>query len=432
MNFVTQFIFLLVLFAVTGCAKITSLKNTLWPYHKISTGEYKQKTDNFLIILDASGSMIMSYKDASKFDLAKQMVRGINETTPDLSMKGGLRVFGRGIEDEKTSLIHEVQSYTKEGIEDATNSLIFPNGDSLMGLAINAAREDLLETTGNIAVIIISDGEEINDSAVDAAHGIKDQYGDRLCLYTIHIGDDKGGKRLLDDVKRVGRCGFSVNADDIVSGEDMAEYVTGVFLLTEKSLDSDGDGVIDSLDLCPDTPKGAPVDEKGCMKDSDGDGLTDWDETGKYGTDPANPDSDGGSVNDGLEVNVAGTDPLDPSDDVKEVGRVTLEVRFELDSDEVETEYYVVIQEAAIFLEENTGTNVVIEGHTDSQGSAEYNLDLSARRAESVAATLVEHFGIEASRVSSAGYGLERPVATNNTAEGRAKNRRINAVFQAE
>ena len=71
----------------------------------------------------------------------------------------------------------------------------------------------------------------------------------------------------------------------------------------------------------------------------------------------------------------------------------------------------------------------MIEGHTDNVGSYDYNMDLSQRRAESVVNYLVENFGIDRSRLSAKGYGSTRRVSYNNTAEGRARNRRINAVI---
>jgi len=73
---------------------------------------------------------------------------------------------------------------------------------------------------------------------------------------------------------------------------------------------------------------------------------------------------------------------------------------------------------------------VKIVGHTDNQGSAEYNMTLSERRAANVAAALVRDYGIAAGRLSSAGAGLTQPIAPNDTEDGRAKNRRAELVAQ--
>ncbi len=219
-------------------------------------------------------------------------------------------------------------------------------------------------------------------------------------------------------------------------------------------VDSDGDGVADYLDQCPDTPAGAPADAVGCLKDSDKDGLSDWeeinktgtdpynrdsdgdglsdgDEVNKYNTNPLNPDTDGGGVKDGLEVNVAHTNPLDPADDVKEVKRIELKVYFDTNSAEVKPEYFPEIRKVAEFLKEYPEVNGEIAGHTDSRGSAAYNRKLSERRALSVVKVAEERFGVAPGRLTAIGYGGTRPVADNNTAEGRAKNRRIEATFSS-
>jgi OOP family OmpA-OmpF porin len=216
--------------------------------------------------------------------------------------------------------------------------------------------------------------------------------------------------------------------------------------------DIDGDGVFDYLDQCPDTPANASVDASGCPKDSDADGLSDWqethrtgtdpqnpdtdgdhlsdgDEVSKFRTDPLNPDTDGGGVADGLEVNVAKTDPRIQEDDVREIKRTELEVYFDTDSYVVKPEYYVEIEQVATFLKDNPEVDGIVEGHTDNRGSAEYNQELSERRAMSVIRVAEERFGVEPGRLTAVGYGGTQPVADNDTAEGRARNRRIEAAF---
>jgi OOP family OmpA-OmpF porin len=96
----------------------------------------------------------------------------------------------------------------------------------------------------------------------------------------------------------------------------------------------------------------------------------------------------------------------------------------------VKAKYHDVIGKVADFMKEYPTTNTVIEGHTDNRGKYEYNIKLSERRAESVRSYLVEKFGIESSRLSTKGYGYTKPVATNETAEGRQRNRRIDAMIE--
>jgi outer membrane protein OmpA-like peptidoglycan-associated protein len=84
---------------------------------------------------------------------------------------------------------------------------------------------------------------------------------------------------------------------------------------------------------------------------------------------------------------------------------------------------------ANALIKEDPLSKIVVEGHTDSQGTAPYNLELSQRRAESVRAHLVSR-GIASDRISAQGFGLTRSVAENDSPEGRANNRRVEIVVQ--
>jgi OmpA-OmpF porin, OOP family len=104
------------------------------------------------------------------------------------------------------------------------------------------------------------------------------------------------------------------------------------------------------------------------------------------------------------------------------------DIYYEYDSDRLTEHSLRVIEEFVIFLNENPGIHVAIHGHTDNVGGAEYNKELSERRAKSVYDYLIT-LGIQSGRMSYAGFGFETPVATNDTAEGRALNRRTEFVI---
>jgi len=106
-----------------------------------------------------------------------------------------------------------------------------------------------------------------------------------------------------------------------------------------------------------------------------------------------------------------------------------LEFLFDKESEAVNPAYFGTVERLARQLQEHPGATAVLEGHADSRGSAEYNQKLSLRRAEAVAKLLAERHGVEASRVRAVGLGEERPLAENDTMEGRAQNRRVVAVF---
>lgn len=99
-------------------------------------------------------------------------------------------------------------------------------------------------------------------------------------------------------------------------------------------------------------------------------------------------------------------------------------VHFDFDKATIRADAAPVLDEAVQILKEEGGVAVITEGHTDAIGTVGYNLKLSLRRAEAVRNYLIAH-GIDASRISTEGFGKSQPVATNDTDEGRAQNRRV-------
>lgn len=223
--------------------------------------------------------------------------------------------------------------------------------------------------------------------------------------------------------------------------------------------DTDGDGVADNLDECPDAAGTAEMN--GCP-DKDGDGIADKDDTCPDAAGPAEymgcPDSDGDQVADNLDkcpdvvglVSLAGCpdrdndgvadgDDLCPdaaglvankgcpavSEEVKEIFTQALTgVKFESSRDVIRSSSYSILNNVVQIMKDNPAYKLFIQGHTDSQGDDEMNMDLSRRRAIAVRQYLIDK-GIEASRMRTKGFGETVPVADNNTAAGRAKNRRV-------
>ncbi len=198
-------------------------------------------------------------------------------------------------------------------------------------------------------------------------------------------------------------------------------------------LDGDGDGVVDRLDLCPDTPRGAKVNAEGCPLDSDGDGVFD-------GLDQC-PDTPAGAEVDArgcpLEVDGDGDgdgvkDSMDKCPNTERGALVDAEgcsfqlsgANFGSDSDVPLDSGLRRLDQVATRLADFPDLRIVVEGHTDSRGDAEYNLGLSERRARAVRDYLVER-GVASDRLSTVGLGESQPVADNSTADGRAQNRRV-------
>lgn len=144
-------------------------------------------------------------------------------------------------------------------------------------------------------------------------------------------------------------------------------------------LDSDGDGVADNADRCPDTARGTNVDRRGC------------------------PD---------ILLTLTG-------------------LHFTFDSSDIEPASAGILDDAVTALGRHEAVDVRIEGHTDSVGTETYNLALSQRRADAVLDYLVRH-GVARSRLTTQGKGETQPVAANDTAAGRYRNRRVEFRVVAE
>jgi len=107
----------------------------------------------------------------------------------------------------------------------------------------------------------------------------------------------------------------------------------------------------------------------------------------------------------------------------------TLDIQFEINQDDIQREEKEKLAVVGTYLTKYPDTTARIEGHTDTVGSADYNMKLSQRRAESVASYLVDSLHIAPSRVTAVGYGYTRPLSDNRSEEGKRLNRRIDAVI---
>ena len=181
-------------------------------------------------------------------------------------------------------------------------------------------------------------------------------------------------------------------------------------------MDTDGDGVLDGIDQCENTPKGAVVDAKGCPVDSDGDGVAD-------GLDkcPNTPP--------GVKVDVDGC-PIEVSEketELLDTGMIRLQnVNFETGKAVLKPESFPALDDVAKVLLQYPMLTIEIGGHTDNTGAKDKNMALSEQRAKAVLGYLAQKYPtLDASHFTSQGYGSMVPVASNGTALGRAKNRRV-------
>lgn len=179
--------------------------------------------------------------------------------------------------------------------------------------------------------------------------------------------------------------------------------VEAVVVAAEK--DSDGDGVLDSADKCPNTAEGTEVDKKGCpvakkveVIDSDKDGVAD--DKDKCAGTPL-----------GANVNANGC-------------WVIKDLRFDLGKTTILASSKPNVDEVVVVLKKNPKMKLEIQGYTDNSGSAKFNQKLSEKRAIAVM-DYISSKGIAKKRLTAKGYGIENPAETNETEEGRALNRRV-------
>jgi len=194
---------------------------------------------------------------------------------------------------------------------------------------------------------------------------LKDQLGDGACFYPIFIGDNADGMILMDEIARVGKCGFVSNGDTLLTDRGMAQFVEDVFL-TKK--------VVAEVVTPPAVVVVAPP-----------------------------------RVIEGL--NERGAWVVD-------------EAYFEFDKSVVKPGAFDFLDKIVSILKERPELFVKIQGHTDSVGTRAYNDALSMRRARAVEAYLTER-GIDGNRLSCEGFAFTKPVASNSTDKGRALNRRV-------
>jgi outer membrane protein OmpA-like peptidoglycan-associated protein len=211
--------------------------------------------------------------------------------------------------------------------------------------------------------------------------------------------------------------------------------------------DRDGDGIYDKDDACPDVAGVKSDDPKknGCPADKDGDGILDKDDAcpdvagvktddPKTNGCPPNPDRDGDGIKN--EEDACPDEPGPKNADPKKNGcplavvrgneiKISEQVKFRTGSAAILKDSDELLGQVGKILKDHTEIkHIRIEGHTDNVGDAAYNKKLSQSRAESVMKWLIK-YGVEPSRMSAQGFGKDRPIADNKTAEGRKDNRRV-------
>jgi outer membrane protein OmpA-like peptidoglycan-associated protein len=212
-------------------------------------------------------------------------------------------------------------------------------------------------------------------------------------------------------------------------------------------IDTDKDGVADFLDKCPNTPENIQVDSIGCPVDTDEDGVADYLDKcpdtvkgakGFVDSDGCPLDTDNDVIPDLVDdcPTIPGVIENNGCPEIKQTVKQTFEralqgIQFETGKATIISSSYPLLNQIADIMIENKDYFLTISGHTDNVGNADANMKLSEDRANAVKDYLVKG-GVQADRITAKGFGDTKPVASNNTAAGRAKNRRVEFTINFE
>jgi OOP family OmpA-OmpF porin len=297
-------------------------------------------------------------------------------------------------------------------------------------------QQDLDYTMGTTKV---STTDTVMNLGGGVLYGLSDVLSLRAELRGIHNSD----KSLMDYLVLTG-LQYNLGGKP----EEVPQYVAPVEPVNVVPADTDGDGVVDANDRCPNTPAGWEVSVDGCPLDTDRDRVPNSiDEcpntpsgmqVGANGC-PLDEDKDG--VTDakdkcpGTAVNVIVDDKgcaKVVKTEIKEAIKEEVNIVFDTNKAIIKPEFKGEVAKISDLAKANGNAFITIEGHTDASGNPAKNKVLSQERATAVMNMLISDYGIPAARVTAIGFGSSKPVADNTTADGKAKNRRVIAVLTAE
>lgn len=343
---------------------------------RIKSGKLVQKTDNFVVLFDKSASMGKLKKsglpadamaaqpgDTTRLINAKDAIKNMIATFPEIKMNAGLRTFW----SEETALIYGMTSLVKEDYTRAVNSIENVYGRTPLAQTITAAGNDLRGAGGNSAIIIVSDFSEtpgVDDirpeDVMKAITKVNAEYGDKLCVYAIQVGYAADGKELSEQIVQNVEGGYTVNSDKLAAPAAMAAFVNKVIThdcsryqqLVAKSEEK--------VVIVAAEPK---VEEK---------------------------------------VMAAAAEP-------KVIILAFEDVHFDFDKSTLKPEAQAILKRNIQLLKDNPKAKVRVAGYTSASGTDAYNQALSERRAKAVQEYLINEGIITPDRLSTIGYGETNP-----------------------
>lgn len=348
--------------------------------------DFHKACDSFIFLADESESMFNEDRidKQPKIDIEKDIMTLVNQDVPPVDYTAALRTFGHDYtfsNPYQSAVYYAPGPYNKEAMAEAIQKIRASRAPTPLGYGLELAGKDAENMPGKVHIVLFTDGNEnAYRPSSEVAQEIKQNLGDKVCLYVVQVGHCPKGKKRLEELVSIIGCGKLYNALDIKDEAARQAFVREVFgyetarpqpkpaPAVVPMKDSDGDGVLDKDDRCPNTPKGAPVDAHGCWK----------------------------------------------------IGMVF----FEFDKADIKPQFEPLLDEIARVLKQNPDLKLRVIGSTDSLGTEEYNYKLGLRRAENVKRYLVSK-GVSPDQLIVISVGEKAPIADNSTEEGRAKNRHV-------
>ena len=337
-----------------------------------SSGE-QLAVDHSVTIVDTSGSI----SRREQYPGEKALVQSLVSSMPAGKYEAGAISFG-GVKRE----VHELATFDRAGMASYAKDLRYLSEGTPLDQAFLEAGAALKGKGDNAAITVVSDGKPTDvvgrevpeQNVLDAAQAAAKGYQGKVCIHTVQVGSDAAGAAFLQKLSNVTGCGSHRAASSLSTAAAIQSFQRGVYFAAAPVAravdgDDDGDGVPNSKDRCPNTPKLVRVDDRGC-----------WASRDVY-----------------FATNSAVIDP-----ESKELLR-TLGVAV---------------------LKANPDLRVRVDGHTDSRGTDAYNQQLSQRRAAAVRQFFIEE-GIDGKRLESKGFGESQPAAPNDSPENMRLNRRV-------
>ncbi len=334
------------------------------------------RVDQVVILFDASGSM---ESRSSRFESTQNIASSFVTGMPAGEYETAVVTFGgEAIE------VADFEPFDRDSVD----SSVIDGEPGSMSTDIPAALAEvealLAGRSGTTAIVVFSDGVAQRygrnlgaESSIAAARRLMGVVDGEVCFYTIQSGDDPQGTELMQGIAGLSGCSEPHLLTDIADPDAMHEFQEMAFVEEVAPVvsapppvvfvDDDNDGVEDGSDDCPDTPAMANVNDVGC-----------W---------------------------------------------VLDSYTFDTKKYEILPSQYPALDKVAEVLKMNPDLRIRVDGHTDSTGTEDFNQTLSENRAAAVRDYL-EDAGIESGRLETRGFGTSAPVDSNDTPEGKARNRR--------